>query len=429
MSPRELFNIGLNIGATIVFLLLLVASLVSGGIRRKADRYLISLNIVAGISSAFNIAYSFVIGSNQLIVPLVYAYRIIISIAYFTLAVIAFIYTLSYFEFSKKTKAIAISVVGFIFILALVVLFINTFNNVYFFIRNDRVVLTKLNILNYIYPTIIFVTAFVFSLVSKGRFIEKFSFGWLLLIPVIGYIFDYFFQRLSINSFSLIAAVLIHYLFYYIERGRILAEQSKKLQEQQTNLMISQIQPHFIYNCLSSISYLCKKDPDKAEQAIDDFSLYLRHNFSNISESKLVPFEKEVEHTQNYLKLEKLRFGEKIKTEFDLKVTNFYIPSLSLQPMVENAVKHGITKKIEGGTIKISSREDMEHIYVRIEDDGVGVDFSTLKHKDERVHLGIENTKDRLVALSKGTLTISSIPNVGTTVIITIPKNKTNLGG
>ena len=193
---------------------------------------------------------------------------------------------------------------------------------------------------------------------------------------------------------------------------------------QQINIMISQIQPHFIYNCLSSISYLCRTDPKKAELAINDFSDYLRGNLSNLSETKIVPFNKELEYTQNYLKLEKLRFEDRVNVVFDIKADNFSVPSLSLQPIVENAVKHGICKKIDGGTVKISTWDDATNNYIKVEDDGVGYNLDAPKKDDERIHVGLANTKERIEKMCHGKVEVDSKINVGTTVLMVIPKSQ-----
>ena len=89
-------------------------------------------------------------------------------------------------------------------------------------------------------------------------------------------------------------------------------------------------------------------DPIKAQGALDDFTEYLRHNISSLTETRLIPFEAELKHIQIYLSLEKLRFNDRIQVEYDIKTKNFNVPPLSIQPLVENALKHGVLKRIEG---------------------------------------------------------------------------------
>ena len=106
-------------------------------------------------------------------------------------------------------------------------------------------------------------------------------------------------------------------------------------------LFRSQISPHYIYNSLQSISGLCTTDPAKAQKAIEVFSGYLRGNLESLTQEELIPFTRELEHTQAYLELEQLSGLRRFVAEYDLKVTDFMLPPLVLQPVVENAVKHG----------------------------------------------------------------------------------------
>ena len=109
--------------------------------------------------------------------------------------------------------------------------------------------------------------------------------------------------------------------------------------------MVSQIRPHFMYNALSSIAALCKLDPDTAYDATITFSDYLRGNMDSLKQTAPIPFEKELEHLKKYLHIEKMRFGNKLNIVYDICATDFEIPQLTVQPLAENAVKHGISKK------------------------------------------------------------------------------------
>ena len=139
------------------------------------------------------------------------------------------------------------------------------------------------------------------------------------------------------------------------EGRRSKAEKDLKLREQRLSLMLSQIQPHFLYNTLNTITALCRVNPKLAEETTIKFSGYLRENMYSMGENYTNPFSKELDHTNIYLDIEKLRFGDRVKVEYDIKSDDFNMPTLTLQPIVENAVKHGICSKLEGGTIKIST--------------------------------------------------------------------------
>ena len=193
--------------------------------------------------------------------------------------------------------------------------------------------------------------------------------------------------------------------------------------ESRVAIMLSQIQPHFLYNSLTSISYLCGKDPAAAKHAINDFADYLRGNMDSLKQKTPVPFEMELKHVQIYLSLEKMRFEEELQIEYDIKVKEFRIPSLTMQPLVENAVKHGVGKSPDGGKVVISTREKENCYEVIVEDNGVGFDVNKIQ-EDGKTHIGIANVRSRLWEMSRATLDIVSAAGKGTTATITIPKNK-----
>ena len=198
----------------------------------------------------------------------------------------------------------------------------------------------------------------------------------------------------------------------------------KELEENRIAVMLSQIQPHFLYNCLNTIYYLCGKDGAMAQQAVSDFSDYLQINLKSLNQKYPVPFLKELKHVKTYLKLEQLRFQEDLHIVYKIGPDHFSIPALSLQPLVENAVKHGICPKEGGGTVTIETWETEEDFVVAVTDDGVGFDVQSLT-EDEKKHIGIENVRSRLWAMNKALLEIDSMPGKGTTARIRIPKEET----
>ncbi|MBQ4247620.1 MAG: histidine kinase [Ruminococcus sp.] len=198
----------------------------------------------------------------------------------------------------------------------------------------------------------------------------------------------------------------------------------KELYEAKVQIMVSQIRPHFMYNALSSIAMLCTLDPEKAQEAIVEFSDYIRGNMDSLKQTAPVPFEKEIEHLKKYLYIEKLRYGKKLNIVYDIRAMDFEIPLLSIQPIVENAVKHGVGQKKKGGTITISSEETEEAFTVTIADDGVGFDTNAPRKEDGRSHIGIENTRKRLKDLCNADVVITSVIGEGTTARVIIPKDK-----
>lgn len=203
-------------------------------------------------------------------------------------------------------------------------------------------------------------------------------------------------------------------------------EIERELEAANTSLMISQIQPHFLYNALNTIKYLIKRDPKSAEKAVISFSRYLRGNMDSITKKEPIPFTEELEHTKNYCDIELLRFGDKLNIVYNVPVTAFSIPALSVQPIVENAIKHGVTKKLEGGTVTVTTAEDDSFYIITVTDDGVGFDVQNpdLAPNDDHAHIGVNNVRERLENMVNAEFIIESEISKGTCVTIKIPKKE-----
>jgi sensor histidine kinase YesM len=193
-----------------------------------------------------------------------------------------------------------------------------------------------------------------------------------------------------------------------------------ELARSRISTLMSQIHPHFIYNTLGSIEQLCELDPPKAAKLVNDFSKYLRGNFGEIDNHRLIRVSKELEHTEYYIGIEKVRFPD-IEFITEMDCCDFSIPALTIQPIVENAVKHGTSKKRGGGTVIISTAEDKDFYIIKVSDTGCGFDPAKPKNDGKR-HVGIENVRQRLANMCNGSLTIESEIGVGTVATVKIPK-------
>ena len=197
----------------------------------------------------------------------------------------------------------------------------------------------------------------------------------------------------------------------------------EELEQSRIAVMLSQIQPHFLYNSLTSVMDLCDRNPKQAKAAIADFADYLRGNLSSLKTENLISFGTELEHIKKYLRLEKLRFQNELEIVYDIQSKDFMLPSLSVQPLVENAVKHGVGQKVGGGTVNIHTYETESDYVIRITDDGVGFEVGEYQD-DESTHIGIENIKKRLDMMMNARLEIESKMGEGTIACILIPKRR-----
>ncbi len=272
---------------------------------------------------------------------------------------------------------------------------------------------------------IVGVSIAVYLLIRYRKAISATDFIALLSFPVMviaALVLQYVVWRKTSQIFVLtMLSLMIIYLMIQKDRVRKTKQQKKELEEMRMQLMLSQIQPHFIFNSLSCVRRLITKDQEEAVAALEKFSLYLRKNLDSMNSSQAVPFLHELEHTKEYLYLERLRFGERIQVHYQIECDHFALPVLTVQPIVENAVKHGVLEKAEGGTIWISAWETADAFQIRVADDGVGFDPLT-ETANGKSHVGIANVRYRLQAQCNGTLQIESKPGAGTSVTIQIPK-------
>jgi len=213
-------------------------------------------------------------------------------------------------------------------------------------------------------------------------------------------------------------------------RVRTLIRLKRSVREQlrtEMALMQAQIRPHFLYNTLNTIAGLSETDTERMRELLYHFGQYLRASFDSSNLQRVVPFEQEWLLVTTYLEIEKARFGERIRLSTHVREgLRFSLPPLSVQPIVENALRHGILKRIEGGRIHISVEADPDGGRVRIEvrDDGVGFPEGRAEAVLKGTHdggIGLTNVHRRLLAQYGRGLEIESAPEAGTRVAFTIP--------
>ena len=270
---------------------------------------------------------------------------------------------------------------------------------------------------------------------KKGK--QRWAYATLFL-PLLTFIIDVVFVGLGIFTsavtskfiFIILFAVAVILVLKLVPQNINAAAKAKELEMEKIILnaelantristMMSQIRPHFIYNTLGSIEQLCKIDPPKAGELVHNFAKYLRGNFGELDNPKPILMSQEMEHVRHYISIENVRFPDMIFS-FEMNSDDFRIPALTIQPIVENAIKHGLMKLQKGGTIRVVSYETDSEYCISVEDDGVG--FDTDKLLDDRKHVGLRNIRERLKVMVNGTLEIESKVGVGTKVLVRIPK-------
>lgn len=254
---------------------------------------------------------------------------------------------------------------------------------------------------------------------------------WLIgvgiFMDLIFYYVDDIFKGLLFTLFFILCYVLIEGIrmgIRYVEHKNLLAEKEVQLAQSRFTTMMSQVRSHFIFNVLNAISGMCKYDPQKADETVVTFARYLRSNIDIMQDDDPVTFHADLRHLEDYIELEQIRFGERIKFVTDITVENFMVPPLILQPLVENSIKHGLNTKPEGGTITLRTRSTKDEIKIIIEDDGVG--FDTNAGTDAH-SVGLKNVVFRLEHMMNGRVEIESEIGRGTCVTVSIPQKEAEI--
>lgn len=223
-------------------------------------------------------------------------------------------------------------------------------------------------------------------------------------------------SRMAVLSGICFSVIIVIFGFH----GMVLNEKKnrrieEKLEETRIQLLVGQIRSHFIYNTLTTIQALIKIDPSKAEHMVYMFSKYLRNNIDQLTTYTKIPLENELEHILTYIEIEKVRFGDRIQFEYEIEDMDLYVPALSLQPLVENAIKHGICKKEEGGIVTLKQKIQGNTGTFVVQDNGIGF------HKKDLKSVGIKNIIYRLRTMMNADLKIETALGNGTTVSIYFP--------
>lgn len=225
--------------------------------------------------------------------------------------------------------------------------------------------------------------------------------------------------QISALTAAVVSGSLMYYIWLHLQFVR--AHEEALLSQQRIRIMMSQIQPHFLFNTLSTIQALCRTDPEKAFDTLETFGTYLRQNIDTLDLPDRIPFETELQHVRVYAEIEQLRFPN-IRMDYKIEDSNFTLPALTVQPIVENAIRHGVRIRSRGVVCVATRLKKTDHV-ITIRDNGIGFDPEAAFYGDE-THIGIQNVRERIERLCGGSLTIDSRPDAGATVTIRIPRGK-----
>lgn len=333
------------------------------------------------------------------------------------------LYITEYLKISENVRKICLCTVTCVCAVQIFFALISPFTGSIFFVTGAGYQRGRLFLISQIVPLFCYIlfAVLVITYHRKLKRREIVFFLLYILVPLGGGAAQMFLRGIAVVNVGVALALLFILVNIQFEHEMALRRQEKELAEQRIDIMLSQIQPHFLYNALGTIAHLCRQDPQKAEKATAEFALFLRGNMDSLKNRGPIPFEKELTHVMNYLYLEQQRFQDRLRVVYDIQIRDFHIPPLSLQPLVENAVRHGILRKKEGGTITIRTSESDEYAVVTIADDGIGMENAKKSpNLGDHAHIGIENVRSRIRAMVEGDLEIESSDR-GTVITLRIP--------
>ncbi|MDO4622390.1 MAG: histidine kinase [Eubacteriales bacterium] len=236
-----------------------------------------------------------------------------------------------------------------------------------------------------------------------------------IVIPLIALVLQTLIYGISIVHLSTTIVLIMIYLLVLDNYTRIIIEQEKALEEARINSMLSQLKPHFLYNSLTAIMAV-EKNPPATRKAIADFAKYLRGNLDSIKDQNVIPFEKELNHIQTFLRLEKLTYGDLLEVVYDIETTGFPVPPRSIQLLVEFAVHQGVASRGEGRVV-LKVREGIGEYRIIIEDNGRGIPEVP---DNAPINLSFQRIREQLHRQVNGKMDIKS-DGSGTKVTVIIP--------
>lgn len=247
------------------------------------------------------------------------------------------------------------------------------------------------------------------------------------VIPLLAMIASPFVSAFNLSNIMVAVTALITFLIYENNKNRIIIMNVNELERAKTDLaesrltmMQAQIKPHFIYNSMNAIMELCYSDPELAAETIAHFSDYLRAKLDAFDSKELSWFDEELKLIKEYLSIEYADRNKVFRMEYDIACTDFRLPALTVQPLVENAVKHGIDRYSADSLVQLITFEDEHNIYIMVTDNGTAENGNDALFEESR-GIGLRNVAERLKKQCGGDISVTH-DEIGTSAVITIPK-------
>lgn len=422
----SLVNITLELTCFAITATLLICLLVTKEYKTKLSRILLLLLITNSCMLILDlIAWAFALSLEPYVRPLLLAANFMVYATGYVMPVLITYYLVTYIlgrypSITHQKKIVAGTVISAC--LMLLLLIISQFTGwIYYLDADNAYRLGPFSSLVLLYPIMFFFMNASILLRYRKRFTSRDN--WVMLVflvtPLLGHAAEMLVDEyIMFGYLATTIAFLALYVSIQVQQDIQASERELALK---TSILRSRMNPHFMFNTLTAVIKMVDDEPMLAKSTLIDFSTYLRANYELLSSSRLVRFDKELNNVEAYLSVEKQRFGDDLQVEFDIQAKDFYLPPLSVQPMVENAVQHGLMDRDGGGKVVIRTRETQKAHVVSVIDDGIGFDPTTIPD-DGRPHVGIESVRALLVSQCNGQLSVESRPGNGTTVTMVIPR-------
>ena len=419
-NPTAIINISIGVAGLILSLMGLFMSAFSRITGARTKRHLNGMFIILALYSATTILsyYAEIEAKAGLM-----RWGILLSSVFSSMMMLVLSSLMLHFAGESRRGNRLLLCVFLLWVLYLGMLVSTFFSPAFYSISDEAVYLRGPLYSLLLFPPILIMLLNLFGLwrrrakLSRGQLL---AFQVYILVPLFSMLVQMLYYGILATALGIMLGSMAMFLFVLRDQEDQFIRMTKENANREFDIRILQIRPHFIYNVMSSIYYIVEENPRKAQEVIRDFTVYLRKVFHSVTSQELVPFADELEHTRAYLSVEMARFTDQLSVTYDTPYVDFRLPPLILQPVVENAVKHGMDPEIDRLNITIRTRRSGRCSEIIVENDGEN--FRPSLNVDEGI--GLPNVRDRLERMCGGELTVAVREDGGTVVTIHVPDPK-----